>query len=103
MLAALVVVGLVTLIWRVTLDSPGAVNSALAMSEALETGIQDIVFVGIGLAFLVSAENRIKRRRALEYMRELRAVLDAPQIREAEEAPVRAPGGACVNVVALSR
>ena len=76
LMAGLVVVGFATLLYRVLFieDLPGGVNSALTAFQALETGIQDVVFVGIGLVFLITAEARIKRRLVLERIRELRAI-----------------------------
>ncbi len=42
--------------------------------QVLESGINDVVLVGAGVFFLVTLETRIKRRRALEAIRELRAI-----------------------------
>ena len=42
--------------------------------QVLESGINDLVLVGAGVFFLVTLETRIKRRRALAAIRELRAI-----------------------------
>ena len=42
--------------------------------QALEAGINDIVLVGAGVFFLVTLENRIKRKRALSAVHELRSL-----------------------------
>jgi hypothetical protein len=42
--------------------------------QILEAGMNDVVLVGAGIFFLVTLETRIKRRRALAAIRELRAV-----------------------------
>jgi hypothetical protein len=42
--------------------------------QALEASIGSIVFIGAAILFLVSWENRIKRRRALDAIHELRAL-----------------------------
>ncbi len=42
--------------------------------QALESGINDVVFVGVGVFFLVTLEGRIKRKRALDAIDELRAI-----------------------------
>lgn len=42
--------------------------------QVLESGINDLVLVGAGVFFLVTLETRIKRRRALTAIRELRAI-----------------------------
>ncbi|PYP99623.1 MAG: hypothetical protein DMF82_24330 [Acidobacteria bacterium] len=47
---------------------------AFQFIQVLESGINDVVLVGAGIFFLVTLETRIKRRRALAALRELRAV-----------------------------
>jgi hypothetical protein len=42
--------------------------------QVLESGINDVVLVGAGVFFLITLETRIKRRRALSAIRELRAI-----------------------------
>src|SRR5437870_5574485 len=42
--------------------------------QAVEAGINDIVFVGIAIFFLVTLEARIKRQRALKAVHELRSL-----------------------------
>ena len=91
MMAGLIAVGLLTLLVRVfaTPDLPGGVDSALTLLQALETGIQDVVFVGIGLAFLITAENRIRRGLALKYIRELRALAHIVDMHQLTKDPGR--------------
>ncbi len=42
--------------------------------QAVDAGINDVVFVGIAIFFLVTLEARIKRRRALKAIHELRSL-----------------------------
>lgn len=63
-------VGAVILNVRVTEDFWNLTNF-VATAEAL---VADIVFVGIGVAFLITLETRLKRRRALDAVNELRAI-----------------------------
>src|SRR5262249_49373044 len=42
--------------------------------QAVDAGINDIVFIGISIFFLVTLEARIKRKRALKAIHELRAL-----------------------------
>jgi quercetin dioxygenase-like cupin family protein len=42
--------------------------------QALESGINDVVLVGAGVFFLLTLEGRIKRKRALDAIDELRAI-----------------------------
>jgi hypothetical protein len=52
-------------------DSVWDISNFVEVSEAL---LGDVVFLGAALAFLVTLENRIKRRRALGAINELRAL-----------------------------
>ncbi len=54
----------------------------------LEAGINDIVFIGAGIFFLVSAETRIKRRRVLSSLHRLRVfahIIDMHQLHKDPE------------------
>ena len=42
--------------------------------QAIESGVNDLVFVAIAVFFLLTLETRIKRRRALEAIHELRSI-----------------------------
>ena len=64
--------------------------------QAFEASISSIVFIGAAILFLISWENRIKRRRALKSLHELRAlahIVDMHQLTKDPEsslAPSRA-------------
>src|SRR6266446_1692985 len=68
LLAAIVLVALanlnITKLWESFAD----------FVQAVEAGINDIVFIGIAIFFLVTLEARIKRKRALKAIHELRAL-----------------------------
>lgn len=60
--------------------------------QALEAGVNDLIFIGIVLFFLFTLESRIKRRRALHFLRELRAlahVIDMHQLTKDPDRLVR--------------
>ena len=57
-----------------SLKKPKEPVEALQFIQVLESGINDLVLMGAGIFFLVTLETRIKRRRALAALRELRAV-----------------------------
>jgi hypothetical protein len=42
--------------------------------QAVEAGVNDLVLLGAGVFFLLTAEGRVKRRRALRYLRQMRAL-----------------------------
>jgi len=73
LMAGMVIVAVVAAVRAVLIEIPN-VDSAFTAIQVLEAGIQDVVFIGIGLAFLVTAENRLRRNQALRFIRELRAV-----------------------------
>lgn len=50
-------------------------TEATAFVQLLEQVINTVVLVGLGLAFLISMETRLKRRRALKDLHELRSVV----------------------------
>lgn len=50
------------------------VQSLAELVQALESLINDVVFLGIGLVFLLGLEGRIKRRRVLSALHELRSL-----------------------------
>lgn len=74
LMATVVVVAAVAAVRAVLLELPQGFENAFVALQVLESGIQDVVFVGIALAFLVTAETRMRRRRALGFIRELRAI-----------------------------
>lgn len=57
--------------------------------ELLEAGIQDLVFIGAGIYFLVSIENRIKRHRTLESLNQLRALAHVIDMHQLTKDPER--------------
>ncbi len=85
--AALVVVAVVAAF--ATLRPSGGALSALDAVQLMESGLQDAVFIGVGLFFLVSLENRVKRRRALGFIRELRALAHIVDMHQLTKDPHR--------------
>lgn len=65
------------------------IQDPLALVEAGESAIQEIVFVGIGLVFLLTVEGRLKRRRALGFIRELRALAHIVDMHQLTKDPHR--------------
>ena len=47
----------------------------VAMLQAIESGVNDIIFLGIAVVFLGTVERRVKRRRALAAIHELRSLV----------------------------
>ena len=58
-------------------------SDLLDITTLIETGIQDMVFIGAGIYFLINFENRIKRNHTLDSLNELRElahVIDMHQL-----------------------
>jgi uncharacterized membrane protein YidH (DUF202 family) len=67
-LLSIVTVALANLRW------PDRFEGVQQFVQVLESAINDVVFVGIAIAFLVTLERRLKRRRALRSIHELRSI-----------------------------
>ncbi len=72
-LITLVVLAL-PIVLLMTADLPTAPPDVWEFIQAVDAGAQDLIFVGLLIFFLYTLENRIKRRRALHFLRELRAL-----------------------------
>jgi hypothetical protein len=55
----------------------------------IEAGINDIVFLGVGIFFLVSIENRIKRSQALKALNDLRVFAHVIDMHQLTKEPLR--------------
>jgi hypothetical protein len=71
-LLGIVAIGLVGTV--VTFDFPDSGFHFFEFVQVLESGINDVVLIGAGVFFLVSLETRIKRKRALTALHELRSI-----------------------------
>jgi hypothetical protein len=72
MLAVVIVAGLLLMVTRLR-PPPGSFELGQFI-QILESGINDVVLIGAGIFFLITIETRIKRRRALRALRELRSI-----------------------------
>lgn len=89
LMAGFVVVGAVAAVRAVVVEIPSGFGSAFDAVQLLEAGIQDVVFIGFALAFLVTAENRLRRRQALAFIREFRAVAHIVDMHQLTKDPDR--------------
>ena len=58
-----------------TMRLPTQVDGFAEFVTSIEAAINDLVFLGIGLFFLLTIETRMKRRRALDALHQLRSVV----------------------------
>ncbi len=69
-------------------------SSFAEMFQGLQAAIQTFVFVGIAIAFLFTVETRVKRRRALSSLHELRSLAHIIDMHQLPKDPERLREGA---------
>jgi len=72
LLALLLLAGLAVTL--VTISAPVEPLTLPQLVQTVESAVNDLVFVGIAVAFLLTLETRLKRRRALAAVHELRSI-----------------------------
>jgi hypothetical protein len=72
LLGILLVAGLVTVVASLRLNA--RITTVTELVQTLESGVNDVVFVGIAIWFLSTLEGRLKRRRTLAALHELRSL-----------------------------
>jgi len=83
--------GLLILLWLVARASLSA-SGAMSMSDIVQTieaAVNDVVFFGIAVFFLMSIETRAKRRRALAVLHELRSLAHIVDMHQLTKDPER--------------
>ena len=90
LMALLLAVAVVAAVWALVLAVRATgIQDPLSLVEAVESGIQEMVFVAVALAFLLTAEGRLKRRRALGFIKELRALAHIVDMHQLTKDPHR--------------
>ena len=90
LMAALLVLGAVAGGWAlIQAVRATGVSDPLSLVEAVESAIQEMVFVAVALAFLLTAESRVKRKRALGFIKELRALAHLVDMHQLTKDPHR--------------
>jgi hypothetical protein len=83
--------GFIVLIF-VQVEMPEGRLELFNILQAFESGINDIVFTGIAIFFLVTLENRIKRGRAVRALHELRSIAHVIDMYQLTKDPDRTAG-----------
>jgi hypothetical protein len=83
--AMLVVLGMVVTTVRV----PARVEGLTDFVQAVESGINDLIFLGVAIFFLVGIESRLKRKRALTALHELRSLVHIIDMHQLTKDPER--------------
>ncbi|MDP2958952.1 MAG: hypothetical protein Q8N53_21185 [Longimicrobiales bacterium] len=95
LMAVLLALGAVAAAWAlIQAVRATGIEDPLALVEAVESGIQELVFVALALAFLLTLEGRLKRKRALGFLKELRAVAHLVDMHQLTKDPHRLTVGA---------
>jgi hypothetical protein len=92
-----VLVGLIVLACLAVLRAARLDGINLGFTELLQSidaGLNDVVFLGLAIVFLLSLETRVKRRRALQAIAELRAIAHIIDVHQLTKDPerLRMPG-----------
>lgn len=68
---------------------PAGIDGLAVFVQALEAAINDVVFLGVAVFFLLTIENRLKRRRALAALHQLRSVAHIVDMHQLTKDPER--------------
>jgi hypothetical protein len=88
-LVLLILAGLVTMVLALRGTAELKQVSVIELVQALEAGVNDVIFVGVAIFFLASLESRIKRARVLAAVHELRALAHIIDMHQLTKDPER--------------
>jgi hypothetical protein len=72
-----------------TMRLPGRVDRLSELVQMLESSINDVVFLGVAVFFLLTIEGRLKRRKALHSLHQLRSVVHIVDMHQLTKDPER--------------
>ena len=89
--AAVAIVGMLGVlgILAITVRGPTGVTGLAEVIQTIEAAINDIVFFGIAIYFLLTIETRLKRRRALRTIHQLRSLAHIVDMHQLTKDPER--------------
>jgi hypothetical protein len=92
LIAAATVVGMIVLLVTLALSVrlPAGVSGLADVVQAIEAAVNDVIFFGIAVFFLLTIETRLKRRRALKVIHQLRSVAHIVDMHQLTKDPERA-------------
>ena len=79
---------LLMLIVKVALDAPGEMGTS-DIVQSIEAAVNDVVFFGVAVFFLLTIETRAKRKRALTVLHELRSLAHIVDMHQLTKDPER--------------
>jgi hypothetical protein len=68
---------------------PGRVDRLSELVQMLESAINDVVFLGVAMFFLLTIEGRLKRRKALHSLHQLRSIVHIVDMHQLTKDPER--------------
>jgi fumarate reductase subunit D len=92
LLLVVLVVGIAVAVRTTPLSMPTGELDLVGLVGLAESAINDLVFVGIVIAFLWTLETRIKRHRALTAIHDLRAIAHIIDMHQLVKDPAHTPG-----------
>jgi hypothetical protein len=102
-LVGVVIVGVGAVLRQVLVGVPGDTVDSFTALQGIESAIQNAVFVGIALVSLITAEQRLRRNRALEFVHELRAVAHIVDMHQLTKDPDQLLGSTSATASSPSR
>lgn len=87
--AVILVVFFVAVVTYALQNSEAEKLGFIDLVQAVESGLNDIIFFAIAIYFLISLETRIKRQRAIEAVHELRAIAHVIDMHQLTKDPER--------------
>jgi hypothetical protein len=72
-----------------TIRLPGRIDRLSELVQMLDSATNDIVFLGVAIYFLLTLENRIKRRRGLRSLHQLRSIVHIVDMHQLTKDPER--------------
>lgn len=95
---ALILGGLCYSLWKLDFaEIEGVASKADEVITVLEALLNDIVLLSLGLFFLISIETRIKRKRTLAAIHELRSIAHVIDMHQLTKDPAAGPRGATAS------
>jgi hypothetical protein len=89
--SGILIAAILTLVIAVfaTSSFPRGSSDAIDLIQTLDSALNDVVLIGAAIFFLVTVEGRMKRRRALRFIRELRALAHIVDMHQVTKDPER--------------
>jgi hypothetical protein len=86
------IAGMVTLLVTLALSVrvPAGVSGLSDVAQGIEAAVNDVIFFGVAVFFLLTIETRVKRRRALKVIHQLRSLAHIVDMHQLTKDPERA-------------